>query len=671
MLLLLPLICGAVDRLSLDLDTIIGENWRLHGVRVGLSDLTEARQTLTLTIDRLDLPKPFDVLTFVDINCANLRLDDDGFRCRQGDGIIKSPWLDSSKVNFSFHYSDNKKTFNVSNIRFAGGRAGVAAEFNRGNWNLRLDAKALNITQLKQLFPRDAVELSGGRVSLRADAEIDAAGLNKVKFNAELTGIGLQTQDGRFAGEELAAAIFVKAVRGQKRWFFDSETKYSKGAVYIEPIYLEITDRPVELKAKGVWQSNGSRLELTEASLNHPGLGVITGQLQLLTGERFALDNAQLTLTTNNLSDLTTTYVQPFLETSSLEGLHFAGELDARIKVVQQALTQLGIKFTDLDIADDGGRIMLQRGQGIINWSDRRSSNSQTELAWQRLKIFNVPVAASALSLSTDAGSIELNRQTALPVLGGIINIERFNWYKNENQEPDVHFIGAVNDLSLQQLSKALDWQPLYGTITGNIPGVSYRQGRLEIDGELNARLFDGEIRIKKLASSGLFSDFPRLYADIEIDNLDLKQLTQTFDFGGMEGRLSGHVRNLYLEDWHPVTFYAWFGTPEDDTSRHRISQKAVENITSIGGGGAADLLSRSFLRFFDNFRYDKLGIGCYLYQGVCQLMGVGTTRQGYIIVKGGGLPRIDVIGYNPRVDWSVLMERLKRVTGSNEAVIN
>ena len=138
-----------------------------------------------------------------------------------------------------------------------------------------------------------------------------------------------------------------------------------------------------------------------------------------------------------------------------------------------------------------------------------------------------------------------------------------------------------------------------------------------------------------------------------------------------MEGRLSGHVRNLYLEDWHPVTFYAWFGTPEDDTSRHRISQKAVENITSIGGGGAADLLSRSFLRFFDNFRYDKLGIGCYLYQGVCQLMGVGTTRQGYIIVKGGGLPRIDVIGYNPRVDWSLLMERLKRVTGSNEAVIN
>ena len=50
--------------------------------------------------------------------------------------------------------------------------------------------------------------------------------------------------------------------------------------------------------------------------------------------------------------------------------------------------------------------------------------------------------------------------------------------------------------------------------------------------------------------------------------------------------------------------------------------------------------------------------------------MGVEATPQGYAIVTGGGLPRIDVIGFNPRVDWNVLMERLSRISKSDEVII-
>ncbi|MDO9139855.1 MAG: hypothetical protein Q7U38_05965, partial [Methylobacter sp.] len=66
---------------------------------------------------------------------------------------------------------------------------------------------------------------------------------------------------------------------------------------------------------------------------------------------------------------------------------------------------------------------------------------------------------------------------------------------------------------------------------------------------------------------------------------------------------------------------------------------------------------------------YDKLGLGCYLHDGVCQLMGVEALESGYVIISGGGLPRIDVIGYNSRVDWDVLIERLKRITTSEPSV--
>ena len=49
---------------------------------------------------------------------------------------------------------------------------------------------------------------------------------------------------------------------------------------------------------------------------------------------------------------------------------------------------------------------------------------------------------------------------------------------------------------------------------------------------------------------------------------------------------------------------------------------------------------------------------------------GVAAADPGYYIVVGGGLPRIDVVGYNERVDWSVLVERLVRATSSAGPVV-
>ena len=257
-----------------------------------------------------------------------------------------------------------------------------------------------------------------------------------------------------------------------------------------------------------------------------------------------------------------------------------------------------------------------------------------------------------------------------MPVLEGKIQIKQFDWQAVKNQSPKLHFSGQIEQVSLEKLTKALNWQPLPGRLSGQIPGVNFADGKLTLEGGLKINVFDGEVAINKLALSGLMSDFSQFYSDVEIKNLDLQQLTQQFSFGGMQGRVSGYVRDLYLENWQPIGFYAWLGTPDDDDSTHQISQKAVENIASIGGGGMVDLLSRTVLKIFDNFGYDKLGLGCYLHNGVCQLMGVAAADYGYYIVKGGGLPRIDVMGYNPRIDWPVLQERLQRITKSSSEVV-
>jgi hypothetical protein len=292
-------------------------------------------------------------------------------------------------------------------------------------------------------------------------------------------------------------------------------------------------------------------------------------------------------------------------------------------------------------------------------------------LSWQKLNLFAIPIQSSDFSLLLKQQQIRLLRETKLPLLNGYVVISQFDWQAVQNHSPKLHFAGQIKHVSLNQLTKALHWNPLPGNISGKIPSVNLVDGKLSLDGGLQIKAFSGDIRINKLAISGFMTDFTQFYTDIQIDNLDMDQLTQRFSFGNVQGRLSGYVKDLYLENWQPVSFNAWLGTPENDDSTHKISQKAVENLANIGGGGAVDFISRMVLSVFDNFDYDKLGLGCYLDKGVCQLRGVAEADYGYYIVKGGGLPRIDVIGYNPRIDWQVLRERLERISNSDKAVVN
>lgn len=51
---------------------------------------------------------------------------------------------------------------------------------------------------------------------------------------------------------------------------------------------------------------------------------------------------------------------------------------------------------------------------------------------------------------------------------------------------------------------------------------------------------------------------------------------------------------------------------------------------------------------------------------------GIEGAPQGYVIVKGGGIPAITVIGYNRRVAWEELLGRIQRITKDNvKPIIN
>src|SRR5690606_3458274 len=138
-----------------------------------------------------------------------------------------------------------------------------------------------------------------------------------------------------------------------------------------------------------------------------------------------------------------------------------------------------------------------------------------------------------------------------------------------------------------QQLSRAFGWPEFGGQLGGEISRLRLRDGVISLGTTLHAQVFDGEVSISDLRLEEPFGQWPRLQASIGLQNLDLELLTSACSFGRITGRLSGAVDGLQLFNWTPVAFDARFYTPLDDRSRHRISQRAVENIGSMGGGSA------------------------------------------------------------------------------------
>ena len=310
---------------------------------------------------------------------------------------------------------------------------------------------------------------------------------------------------------------------------------------------------------------------------------------------------------------------------------------------------------------DEDGRFALHGVNARIPWSS--SAERKAEIRFRQGEVLRlalgetrVPLTMQGWQFSTPAFSV--------PLLDGQLNLDGFSASRIEGAW-NWRFSGGLTPVSMERFAAALKLPRMLGTLSGVIPAVSYAGGNLKVDGALLFKVFDGTVVVKDLELLNPLGRAPNLRADLDMRNLDLDLLTRTFSFGNMQGRIDVQVDGMELSDWRPVKFDAKVASSPGSYPR-KISQSAVQNISALGGAGAAAAIQRSFLRFFEQFGYDRIGLSCKLRNGVCLMDGVEAAPHGYVIVKGGGIPAISVIGYNRQVSWDELLERLKRITQKN-----
>ena len=658
-----------VEEIMLTLGDIEGAGWSLRGAEARLAWLDDHTAVLRLKAAKALLPEPLGSISELSGECPRLTITPQRITCHEGSLRLGPGYLGAQdlRVDFDYRIDSGRLELAVDRLRVDGGRVAANMELEREGWKLTVQGSALQLTAVSARLVEAGVlpaPLSGpGELEVTARLQGEGAQLQTGRLSARLQSTEFSDAQGRLSGVNLGLSLDAVVKPVADRWQITGSLDGNQGQLYIEPVFIDLDPRPVHASAGFEWQPSTGDLRVRSFDYDHPGTVRLhaTGLLSLERAAR--LEDLSLDITQGRFPGLFDTYLQPWLNDTALADLQLEGSVMAAIRWKQGRLAGIRLDLDDVSFDDREGRYGLGGLQGRVDWA-AEDAKRHSDLRWRDGHLYRVPLGTGQIAAESAESTLRLREPARISVLDGELQIDDFELAFPAESPWGWRIDGILTPVSLPRLCQSLGWPEFAGKLSGVIPDVRYADGSLEVGGMLLVRAFDGDITLANLQLQHPLSTVPRLRVDARVENIDLEALTGAFSFGRIEGRLDGRVDGLDMEAWRPVAFDAAFATPAGDTSRHRISQKAVDNISSIGGGGVGGVLSRSMLRFFDDFPYDKLGISCRLENGTCEMGGVAPAANGYYIVKGRFLPpRLDVIGFADRVNWRSLVAQLVAVT--------
>ena len=447
---------------------------------------------------------------------------------------------------------------------------------------------------------------------------------------------------------------------------FAAQLDSARGEMLLGSVYLKLGTHPSRVAMQGT--SHGGLVDLTSLALQQQGLLQASGSARLrpaAQGSPLAwLESAALTLQSLEVPAAYATYLQTALAGTALDALESAGRLSGRLEMRAGEPWSAALSLEDVSLRDARGVFRIEGLRGEVNWSaaDAGLPDAPSLLAWDAGGTYGIGGGAASMRLRLRGRELALLEPTKLPVFDGAVRVQQLGMRDIGLPTVQFDFAGGIEPISLGEISKAFGWPTFGGVLRGRIPAVGYHDGVLRFDGDLEAEIFDGRIRGSNIELADPFGRWPRLTADVKLENLNLETMTEAFAFGTITGRLEGRVDRLELFDWKPVAFDAWLRTPPDDRSRKHISVAAINSIANVGGtagSGVATALRSGALRLFSRYHYRQLAVRCILEDDVCRLSGAPLAGDRYYLLQGAGIPRVNIIGYTGRVQWSELIDQI------------
>ena len=655
----------AIDSIVLEVRemTVAGMPVKGASVRLELPGGDQAR--VLVQADEVLLPDPAGRFTQLALTCDRPVIAEPRFGCEAGRFTARGGPTGSldMQVRAELRSDTGVTTFSGRGVKFAGTTASFDGQLDEKGWQVRGSTGAAKLSELRKFMapwfqlPADVT----GEGQVRIDGQASDAGKGLVADGSvSLEGVDLTNEASTIVTDKLVATARLRAVPKGADTELVVDVQGKSGQLLAVPIYFDFGANPLSLEMRGVLGKNvlgidSLRLKQTKL-LDMHGSGKLdfAGEIPLLTGN--------ITLDKVEFPAAFTAYAANFLATSMIGDAKTGGSLSGELSIVDNGITSLHVKPDGLDFSANKGSLHLSGMTGEIFWSPPGGADAQvSRLAWTSGGAYGLAGGGSDIEFVAYGANFALTKPAKLPVFDGAIAIDNFAMGNLGAPNMEVSFKGAVEPISMPLLAKAFGWPEFSGTIAAAIPGVRLKDNVLTFDGNVESQVFGGRIVGSNIRLQDPLGNFPQFFADVRARDLDLELVTRTFEVGTITGKLEADVLGLELFAWTPQAFDARLETPKGDKSRRRISAKAVSSLSNVGGGGGGVVaaLQSGVLRFFDDYSYEKLGIRCRLRGDVCEMSGVEPAPNGYYIVKGSGLPRIDIVGNQGRVNWNGLMSSI------------
>lgn len=667
----------AIDRLVLSAAHVVSPTATLDRVRLSL-DLARG-PSAALGVGHVEFRLPgLHALADLRLTCDSVVAGPRDFACRSGRLAARSGLLGplSAAVSVDFEPRGHLWKVDAREVPLAAGRAQLSGVLQPGGWSLEARAAGVDLAQAMRIARPWARLPAGYTLSGHAEVRIaltDGPALT-VQAGAQSTDLNLTNAPGTVVAQQVAASVSGTLVRRKDILTLDAQLRGSHGQTLTGPVLLDFGANPLTLDAS-LERQGGGPIVISRLELQQHGLLQAQAHGVVLAGPHPDIASAHVRVARLTFPAAYTSYLQLALATTPLASLQSSGTVSGAIDIAHDAITRLDCSLQDLNFTDSDARVLMRHASGAVHWAAAPGAAlAQSELTWQRASAYGLSGGAARLQFVTWQRNFALlGGDTRLPVFDGAVVVHTLVGRDLGTSQAKVDFDADVTPISMPQLSKAFGWPTMRGALAGHIPLVRYRNRELTFDGDLTAKVFDGTITGSRIVLENPLGPWPSLSADVLARGLDLDLVTHTFSFGSMTGRIDVDIRGLQLFAWSPVAFDARLYTTPGDRSPHRISQKAVTRIAGLGGaaGTVRAALESGVLKFFHTFHYDRIGIGCRLRNEVCSMSGLGAAPGGgYYLVKGGGLPRLDIIGNVGRVDWPQLIGQVEEGMRQHDFVV-
>ncbi len=532
-------------------------------------------------------------------------------------------------------------------------------DYSGADLTLRAEVSDGDLKRLAAYLPATAPKITQGKLSGSITVVSGNAGM-RIEPDLILSNVFFSDKDGLHAGEKLNAKVKGVLTKAEKNWRWNADLDYLSGEALWTPLYFEKGGHKLTLT--GVYDEKTLRIDSSTLQLADIGAANISFVWDV-GGKK--LTDMRVTGKGINLDPLYKVILKPYMEKTAFNAMTVKGAGDIDWRQSNDEIKVFDLTLRDAQFDDANNRFSIAGLQLDLPW--KLDEKRDARIRFTSAKMLSVPLGAVDTPLTMNGYDFSMPR-LILPIFDGKLEIKDFKAAEVKG-DWTWKFSGGLSPLSLTNLTKALKMPELSGNISGEIPTVEYANHDIKMGGALVIQMLDGFAIIKDVALYRALGDAPRFTADVDARNLDLALMTKAFSFGKMQGRVDLRIKEMELVKWKPIRMDASLISSPGSYSK-KISQQAVQNISALGGAGAVAAIQRSFLQFFEQFGYEKLGLTCKLSNNICEMGGVESTPQGYVIVKGGGIPAITVMGYNRTVGWQEFLDRVGRITQDNASPV-